>query len=365
MSASGRASSCCLDLACEPGSGDQHCWPPGPSLSGAGWGVPRCLLAPPLPPVLPRTPPTSAIPEPCPLCSDTSCCHVPTLPWPAWHLSPCPGGTGPPPSPSSRARLPLPELRHAPGTDSSPLPLAAPCVVVGLVTIQWESMTLENVSCEVRSLRRTPQKDVGTCSPRWLHSPAGEERAKAWASDKGQSSTLVAEGPQGFCPRPPFSAGPQGPGELPSPLSDAAVTIYPSLKGQSRAAASSRPPASARGTVLGPSSPPGGTSIPRLATPDPSCWCFPRDLEAEAACALPSGSVCRRGLVRWGLCLLSQAPTSLCRDRGVGASSQSGPGRPPLASAPRQQECPPLPQSPRFRSKQRVDRGCWNPRGRT
>lgn len=210
-----------------------------------------------------------------------------------------------------------------------------------------------------------PQKDVHTCSPRWLHSPAGEERAKAWASDKGQSSTLVAEGPQGFCPRPPFSAGPQGPGELLSPLSDAAVTIYPSLKGQSRAAASSRPPASARGTVLGPSSPPGGTSIPRLATPDPSCWCFPRDLEEEAACALPSGSVCRRGLVRWGLCLLSQAPTSLCRDRGVGASSQSGPGRPPLASAPGQQECPPLPQSPRFRSKQRVDRGCWNPRGRT
>lgn len=203
-SASGQANSCCLDLACEPGSGDPHCWPPGPSLSGAGWGVPRCLLAPPLPPVLPRTPPTSAIPEPCPLCSDTSCCHVPTLPWPAWHLSPCPGGTGPPPSPSSRARLPLPELRHAPGTDSSPLPLAAPCVVVGLVTIQWESMTLGDVSCEVRSLRRTPQKDVSTCSPRWLHSPAGEERAKAWASDKGQSSTLVAEGPQGFCPRPPL-----------------------------------------------------------------------------------------------------------------------------------------------------------------
>lgn len=47
-----------------------------------------------------------------------------------------------------------------------------------------------------------PQKDVCTCSPRWLHSPAGEERAKAWASDKGQSSTLVAEGPQGFRPPP-------------------------------------------------------------------------------------------------------------------------------------------------------------------
>lgn len=211
-----------------------------------------------------------------------------------------------------------------------------------------------------------PQKDVRTCSPRWLHSPAGEERAKAWASDKGQSSTLVAEGPQGFRPTPPpFSAGPQGPGELPSPLSDAAVTIYPSLKGQSRAAASSRPPASARGTVLAPSSPPGGTSIPRLATPDLSCWCFPRDLEEETACALPSGSVFRRGLVRRGLCLLSQAPTFLCKDRGVGASSQSGPGRLPLASAPGQHERPPLPQSPRFRSKQRVDRGCWNPRGRT
>lgn len=48
-----------------------------------------------------------------------------------------------------------------------------------------------------------PQKDVHTCSPRWLHSPAGEERAKAWASDKGQSSTLVAEGPQGFRPTTP------------------------------------------------------------------------------------------------------------------------------------------------------------------